>query len=432
MTEQQPFASKPTIPRLLLNIALTVIGLVICAALIWTAGGAGLGRLFANYGMGTNLADPVNTAVQLTPRDPEAFYARATVFQNNGSLPEAVQSMERAVAARPGDYFLWMELGRLRDLGNDEEGALIAFNEAVKLAPYYAQPRWLEGNVLFRLGRRDEAFAELRRAAHSDPNLLPNIIDLSWWAYGGDASAIQQAIQPQSPEWRLELARVFAKYGKTGEAIALFQSVGAIGADDRALLLNKLLGDHRYQEAYEIWAMGTDSATNKKQNGLAAITEPGFEKRIDFDAPGFGWRRMADLKGVSFALDNTVKRDGSYSLRLDFNGNAPPSTTIFYQLVLTEPGARYRLNFSARTQEIVSGGLPLIAVLDATSPDFKLISQTKPLPKGTSEWQDYSFEFVTNASTRAIKISLQREGCNSDPCPIFGHLWLDGFTLQKL
>lgn len=431
MTEQRT-TSAPTWTRFLLQSVLTIIGILICAGLIWIIGRAGLARLFAYYGTGTNLDDPVNAAIQLEPVDPETFYARAIVLQNTGRIPEAVQAVERATALRPNDYFLWTELGRLRDQNNDEEGALVAFNEAVKLAPFYAQPRWLEGNVLFRLGHRDEGFAELRRAAQSDPTLLPNIIDLAWWAYGGDTAAIEQAIQPQTSQWRLELARVFAKYGKTSEAIALFLSVGAIGEDDRALLLNKLLGDRRYPDAYEIWAKGNESAANDKQNRLAAISEPSFEKRIDFDAPGFNWRRAAELQAVSLSFDSTVKREGAHSLRLDFAGNAPPSTPIFYQLVLVEPGARYRLTFSARTQEIVSGGLPLISVSDANSPDAKILGQTKSLPSGKSDWQDYSLEFTTNSATNAVQISLQRQGCDTDPCPIFGHVWLDGFSLKKL
>src|SRR5207253_8349631 len=111
---------------------------------------------------------------------------------------EAINEYEQAARLRPRDYFLWLSLGTARDQAGDERGALAAFQESVRLAPYYAEPRWQFGNALLRAGRLDEAFAELRRAAVSDSSLLPGLVDLVWGVYGGDAFMVQQVIQPQT------------------------------------------------------------------------------------------------------------------------------------------------------------------------------------------------------------------------------------------
>ena len=99
--------------------------------------------------------------------------------------------------------------------------------------------------------------------------------------------------------------------------------------------------------------------------------------------------------------------------------------------MLVAPGVRYRLNFAARTQELVSGGLPLIAVLAADGKG-KPLAQTKPLSQGTNNWQNLTLEFTALPDAQAITVALQREGCNNRTCPMFGRMWLDSFSIEKL
>jgi hypothetical protein len=43
-----------------------------------------------------------------------------------------------------------------------------------------------------------------------------------------------------------------------------------------------------------------------------------------------------------------------------------------------------------------------------------------------------SVEFTVPEKAEAVTIRLARDKCSSSPCPIFGVMWLDEFTLQKL
>src|SRR5207253_3321882 len=145
-------------------------------------------------------------------------YVRASLLARADESSEAIKEYERAASLRPEDYVLWLELGRARDRESDIEGALAAFAEAKRHAQFYAKPHWQLGNLLFRVGRRDEAFVELRIAASSDPKLLPQAVALAWAAFRGNASAVEEAIQPGTPPSRLALARFFAAHGKAVEA----------------------------------------------------------------------------------------------------------------------------------------------------------------------------------------------------------------------
>jgi tetratricopeptide (TPR) repeat protein len=374
----------------------------------------------------------VNQAVRVGPSDPFAHYARALVLSQPGQLADATKEFEKAVALRPGDYVLWLDLGNARDQSGDQDGALVAFKEAMRLAPYYARPRWQNGQLLLRAGRRDEAFDSLRGAVASRPTLLPEVIDLAWRAYGGDVAAVQRAVQPQTNQDRLVLSRFFARQGRMAEAVQLFRAAREIPGSERLAFLRELLDAKQFKEAYEIWSGGRKQTDSASGDGLDSITDGSFENTISADDPGFGWQLALRAAAVSLSLESNQPYAGTYSLLLRFGGDAQASTRLIKQLVRVSPLTHYRLSFAARTEKLVTGGAPLVIVTDASSKDESELAQSLPLPIGTNGWRDYSVEFTTKDTTGAVVIGVRRQNCTSDPCPVFGNIWFDAFSLQKL
>jgi hypothetical protein len=422
----------------IVRLVFASLGLLVCLWGLWNAGRAGLSRLLSEYAVLTlrtpePLLAPANEAVGLTPKDPEAHFARALLLER-GSLPEeAAAEHERAAALRPRDYYLWMMLGNSREGLDDEEGALAALSEAVRLAPYYAQPRWQLGNALFRAGRADEGFEEMRRAALSNQTLLPNMIDLAWGASNKDPAATESLVRPETKQWRVALAHFFARKGQAAEALKLYRAAGGLAEAERQTLVSELLATKGYAEAYEVWAAVENGAqTPSTAGGAGQFTNGSFESQLSFAEQGFGWQFARDPNTLKFSLDTVEPRAGKFSLRLDWNGNAQPNAPVASQLLLVEPNSRYRLTFAARTQEIVSGALPRIVLVDKNSVDNHVLAQSATLGKGSNNWQDYTLEFTTGSETRAVLVGLQRESCGAEPCPIFGRLWLDAFSAQKL
>jgi len=101
------------------------------------------------------------------------------------------------------------------------------------------------------------------------------------------------------------------------------------------------------------------------------------------------------------------------------------------QLILVEPSSRYRLNFAARTQDVVTGGLPLAIVSDAAG-DIQRLGESAPLRQDTTNWEVSSFDFRTESGTNAVTLSIQRKNCSTSPCPIFGSIWVDSFSIEDL
>jgi tetratricopeptide (TPR) repeat protein len=388
----------------------------------------GASRLLTHHAKAARLLAQTELAVNKTPYDPEAYSGRAYVLLNSGRLSDALPAYERAAALRPRDYFLWLELGRARDMNNDEQGALAALEQAVNLAPAYAEPRWQFGNVLFRLGRTEEAFREMRSAALSDPALLPNLIDLAWGANDGDPAIVEQIIRPERASWRIALAKYFIKRERISEALAQFRLAGGISEEDRRALLNELLAAKRYREAYELWS--ANSGDRQLESGL--IVDGGFENQISRASTGFGWQLTRDTQSLRVSLDSKNPHTGAQSLRIDFNGDSNPGQQLLKQLVLVEPSTRYRLRLAVRMEEIVTGGLPLVGLMDASGKEGVLLAQSAPFKLGSGDWHEYTIDLTTTKTTSAMLISLHRQHCSSGPCPIFGRLWVDDFSLEKL
>ncbi len=137
-----------------------------------------------------------------------------------------------------------------------------------------------------------------------------------------------------------------------------------------------------------------------------------------------------DIEATTVSLDSVQPHSGARNLRIEFGGNSNAAVSVVSQLMLVEPSKRYKVNFAGRSQDIVTGGLPLVVVND-TSAEQKRLGQSPPLSK-TADWQVFSFEFATPPATNAVMISLQRENCTSSPCPIFGSISLDSFSIEEL
>lgn len=418
------------------RLSVAALGLALCLWLLYQAGQRGVARLLSNYGAGAGVLAAADEAIKFAPHDPDAYYVRALALSERNDFARAAEALQQAAALRPRDYQLWLELGNARDQAGDLPGAATALSRAVQLAPYYAQPHWQLGNLLLRAGRFAEAFAALRRASLSDPTLAPQAIDLAYGVYQGEAQAVVEAIQPQTPTAQMALAIQFAQHRQATAALQLFRSTRAAAQPERRKLIAALLNTGQFAEARQVWlteqtrdGAGNNGAGDPDNLPLAALIDGGFEEKINTDESGFGWQVQPATLAVKFVLDVDEPLAGKHSLQLSWHGAAATATAVLSQIVLVAPQTRYQLHFAARTRKIVAGGLPIVAVRDAAAAGRQL-AHSAPLPAGDSNWRSYDLEFTTEPATRAILITIERQNCTTTPCPIFGQTWFDDFRLS--
>ncbi|MFL6336750.1 MAG: tetratricopeptide repeat protein [Pyrinomonadaceae bacterium] len=389
----------------------------------WAAARAGASRVISDYAGRVLSKEAADASVALTPSDPEAHYARGNALADSGDYASAVPAYEEALRLRPRDYVIWVELGKAREEAGDAAGALEAIRRAVSLAPFYARPRWLLGNALLRAGARAEAVKELRHAAESDPRLYPNLVQTLWPSSGRDPRAFVRDAAPRTNDETLAVVRFLIKEGEVDEGLKTLRESGLRLTDEtRKKLVTDLLAAEHFAAAYGVWSGGRGS-TDSFDNG-------GFEEGARSDEEGFGWRFALGGQAVRLSLDDAEPREGAHSLKVEYAGTSEPSAPAVSRLALVESGARYRLTFSARTKELVTGGPPFVEVVSAANSGGSLAA-TNPLPATSDGWQELALEF-TAPPPGAVRVALKRRPCTSGPCPAFGAVWLDAFELRRL
>ncbi|HEY6804099.1 MAG TPA: hypothetical protein VI306_11005 [Pyrinomonadaceae bacterium] len=407
----------------MIRIVLSILGIVACVVLITASAQFGFARLLARYGFVTKSIPAAAQAVRLTPKDAEAHRALAVAFRNVQMYREAAKEFEIAASLRPADDYLWLELGTLRDELDDQAGALSAFDQSVANAPYYAHTRWQRANLRLRMGRYDEAFAELREATKSNKVFLPSLIDLAWGVSRGDIKTTEQLVGIESTDSRIAFARFLAGKGKGRETREQFVLVAAsVSEAQKRELIAKLSDTRQYGEAFNIWK-GTDAVVSEIYDG-------GFEGPISFGGSGFGWNIPRELPKISISIDTSEKDTGAKSIRIAFDGPSPAATAIISQPIIIKAGQKYRINFAVKAKGIITGGVPLLRIADVVT--NAELAHSANLPQNSANWEKSSFEFTAPATNEAVVLQLARNECQSQPCPIFGVLWLDSLSIEEI
>lgn len=158
------------------------------------------------------------------------------------------------------------------------------------------------------------------------------------------------------------------------------------------------------------------------------IYDGGLEGSISFGEVGFGWS-VGRQPRIDVSQDAAEKETGEKSLRIDFTGDSPSAGPIVSQTIIVKPEHKYRFSFGVKSKDIVTGGAPVLLVTDAKSQAHLGVSSLQLAP---GVWHKLKVEFTTPVDCSAVLMKVARNECQSAPCPIFGTLWLDSFSIEEI
>jgi type IV pilus biogenesis/stability protein PilW len=153
-------------------------------------------------------------------------YARA------GKMPEALETLEEAVALDPSNASLHNYHGQYLFLAGRFGAAEEAFRKALSLDPYLTDARNNLGAVLDRVGKKDDAVVEFRKAledpAYPTPQKVWLNLGMTYASQGRSEeaiSAMRQAVEidPKFYRAHYELASELDKTGRVDEAVRLYE-----------------------------------------------------------------------------------------------------------------------------------------------------------------------------------------------------------------
>ena len=396
-----------------------------------------IGNTLAEYfDPAANNLQVAEMAASLAPDDPLTHWRLAQVSLKNLPLDQQAQALaqfEKAVALSPNDYRFWVALGTASEQAGNRDRAEQALKKAVELAPSYAYPHWYLGNLLLRSSRYDEAFVELRRAAEADAELQTQQFNLVWEVYKPDPEALKRAIGDDS------LARAkFALYLVNRQEFETGLKIwDGIGPDEKKsnkesgeALVNSLVTAWRYHDAVKVWNDLVGDTNNRIEIGR--VFDGGFDdaSRYGPEMP-FTWQ-VQQVLGVQIGLDPTRSHSGASSLRLLFNVRTNLEGLNVMQLVPVAPGTEYEVEFYVKSEELETGGPPIVQIVDPTTSGVIVTSPYVAI--GDSEWTRVALPLKTGDKTEALLIKIERPSCGTKEapiCPIFGSVWYDDFSFKR-
>lgn len=370
-------------------------------------------------------------ASNLAPGDPIPLWLLASKEREEfsiESIDRSVKLLEQMVRLSPKDFRSWIELGRGYEQAERPADAEAALLKAVSLAPEYTFPKWQLGNFYLRQGRTDDAFAELMKTTEKSSVYREQVFSLAWDYFEKDPAKVEM-LAVDTPDMRASLAMFYAVRGAADDALRNWNMLPPEqkAADPK---LPKTIAQGLYdRRSFRVAVEFAREAGIDPEAAAETISNAGFEKFIGTpDDTLFGWRVNRGDGRLDIMPESGVKREGARSLRLLFRGYEKPELYNIFQLVAVQPSTAYRLTFWVRTENLRSGGPPLMQVVNAN--DDSVLAASEGYTVGTADWEQRTIEFTTPANCEGITIRTSRVFCG-EGCPIVGTVWYDDMSLSR-
>jgi len=181
------------------------------------AKGVGLDKLFAEA-INHHKAGRVGEAerlyreiLALKPDHADVLYLLGGIALQAGSPPSAVELLERAIKANPGNGSFYTTLGEAYRQSKRLNEALAAFERSTALDPKNAAAHYHKGLVLIAIGRKTEAADAYERAV---------------------------ALDPKNPQALNNLGATLNELGRYADSLEIFTRALALAPDDPMILAN--------------------------------------------------------------------------------------------------------------------------------------------------------------------------------------------------
>lgn len=145
----------------------------------------------------------LQTAIYLSPADPQPHLSLGHIYLKTSSYPEAVRSFQQGVDKAPDFAGAWIGLARAQRAAGDLEQAAASSEQAVALAPNLAEPLLLRGEIALQAGDPEGAHSRAQAALRLEPEsplaLLLMARTLSALDRPEDALQMLEKVLPLSP-----------------------------------------------------------------------------------------------------------------------------------------------------------------------------------------------------------------------------------------
>ena len=325
--------------------------------------------------------------------------------------------------------YAWCDLAEDRAKQGDTAKAAYCFRRAIELGPkippvwmraanfYLAQddkPPMLDalGHVLSLTGDYDALiFTYFDRGAQNAAEVLPYLKNDP-----RGAKTYFRYLLDKRPGGSPDQAAVWGWLGANHYTDDLL-------ASDYAAYLAR---NHLAEKAQAVWALYLGPARAHGYPDSNHLFNGDFE--TEFTPTDFDWKAQA-VDGAESTRDDSVAKNGRWSAKVQFAGSHNVDYAHLWQVTVLRPG-NYQLHGWLKTERITTDQGIRVHMYDTEDPR-KLDISTEPA-KGTTDWTEFSKNFVVSGPSHLIRVELRREASLRFDNKISGSAWLDSVSLIPL
>ncbi len=336
----------------------------------------------------------------------------------------ASPAVERLLA-NPASARQWLATGRLLLVENEPEKARYCMERSVELAPR-SPPVLLEAAAFFyAMGDAPRGLALMARALAETRDYDDVIFAL--YDRAADVEAVLRQGLPREPSAARSYLRHILKRGDRSGTRVVWDWLASQGFADRALLRRYLLdriANGFYDEAGEVFEAFL--TPGESPPGGNRITHGGFEAEST-RAP-LDWV-VTPVPHATARRDKASAREGSWSLRVEFDGKANTEYRYVRQQAIVSPG-RWKLRAWIRTQGLSSEQGVGLRILEANpTPRWQAWTETV---SGDSDWKSVEATVVIPPQGRLAQIEIVRRPSRNPDDRVGGVAWVDGVSLVEV
>lgn len=378
----------------------------------------------------------VRKAIQWDPRNPDYYASLARLVQlglADGDVGVALHLYEKATQLSPHNADYWAELGAAYEWAGRLDDAQRALERAKLLFPNSPDINWRLGNFYLRTGKTEQAFQNFQKAMLGDPNMRRGAFDLAWHATD-DGKLILAAMIPPRQDILFQYLDYLAETRRMEEANQVWERLLGLGArfepKEAFPYLDALIARRQIDQLMAVWEKVLEKSAGEFRSRAAdhnLITNGDF--RSELLNGGLDWR-VIPTEGVVVSVDGSGSRDGSHSLRIQFDGKNNIDYSHIFQYVPVKPNAKYRFSGYMRAQAITTDSGPRVQLVDAYDPG-KMSLETDNLVSSV-DWASQQLQFRTGPETRLLVLRVARPPSRKFDNQIAGTVWVGHLTLDAV
>ena len=113
----------------------------------------------------------IHEAIQLDPKDAQAYVGRGAAYRGKGDYDRAIADYDEAIRLDPKDARAYRGRGAVCFWKGDYDRAIVDYDEAIRLDPKDARAFHFRGNAYFAKKNYDRAIADYDEAIRLDPKI---------------------------------------------------------------------------------------------------------------------------------------------------------------------------------------------------------------------------------------------------------------------